>query len=52
MVSTSAWHAVDLGSIPRPGMLFGVKTWLFTWETVYLSRLDDHVNVDVTTMSA
>ena len=44
MVSTSALHARVLSSRPGPGIcMFGVKIWLSTLETAYLS--DDHVNV-------
>ena len=38
VVSTSALHDGVLSSIPGLGMgMFGVKTWLSTLETVYLS---------------
>ena len=30
MVSTSACHAAGRGSLPRPGTLLGIKTWLST----------------------
>ena len=36
MVSTSACHAADRGSLPEPGALVGVKTWLSTLQIVYL----------------
>ena len=36
MVSTSACHAGSRDSIPGPGALLGVKTWLSTLEIVYL----------------
>ena len=32
MVSTSACHAAGRGSLPGPGTLLGVKTWLSTFE--------------------
>ena len=34
------------GHIVTANYLLGVKTWLSTLETVNLSWLDDHVNVD------
>ena len=36
MISTSAWHASDLGSIPSHGRhgIFGVKKWLSTLSLV------------------
>ena len=36
VVSTSACHAGGRGSLPGPGTLLGVKTWLSTFEIVYL----------------
>ena len=38
VVSMSAWHAAGRGSIPARtrNVIFGVKTWLSTLETVYL----------------
>ena len=36
VVSTSACHAAGRGSIPGPGALLGVKTWLSILEIVYL----------------
>ena len=36
VVSTSAYHTADRGSIPGPRALLGVKTWLSTIEIVYL----------------
>ena len=51
VVSTHAWHAVDLGSIPGPGIrrhvIFGVKTWLSTLYTMYVSWLDNCINSDL-----
>ena len=43
VVSTLAWRAGDLGSIPEPGMLYilGVKTWLSTLETVSLGLSEE-----------
>ena len=37
VVSTSACHAGGQGSLPGPGTLLGVKTWLSTLEIVYRS---------------
>ena len=37
MVSTSACHAAGRGSIPGPGALLGIRTWLYTLEIVYRS---------------
>ena len=36
VVSTSACHAGGRGSIPGPGALLGLKTWLSTLQIVYL----------------
>ena len=36
MVSSSACHAAGRGSLPGPGALLGVKTWLSTLEILYL----------------
>ena len=41
VVSTSAWHAAVRGSLPGPGTLLGLKTWLSTLEIVYLMCLSD-----------
>ena len=35
VVSTPACHAFGRGSLPGPGALLGVKTWLSTLEIVY-----------------
>ena len=36
LVCTSSCHAASRGSIPGPGALLGVKTWLSTLKIVYL----------------
>ena len=36
VASMSACHAAGRGSLPGPGALLGVKTWLYTLEIVYL----------------
>ena len=36
VVSRSACHAGGRGSLPGPGTLLGVNTWLSTLEIVYL----------------
>ena len=39
VISTSACHAADRGSLPGPGTLLGVKTWLSTVEIVSVPDL-------------
>ena len=43
VVGTSTWHAAGRGSIPARTrhVVFGVKTWLSTLETVSLCHSDE-----------
>ena len=50
MISTSARHTDDSGSIPSHGRhgIFGVKTWLSTLGTVYLVNVGFGLNLRCT----
>ena len=43
VVSTAACHAAGRGSLPGPGTLLGVKTWLSALEIVYLCLSEETV---------